>query len=218
MMVEIALADEAHPNLPDEVPPWSSSVIAKEGTWHLAARFRVGNTVYRGGEQRDLRRLWVTVGLGVSFPLFGFLVMRKVFPDSKVRAWAMLTTAPSVPGIDVDALLERRPDALVLDVREPEEYARHGHVPGAINVPQANLACRPDELPGDRPLLTICRGGVRSLRAGQYLKQAGFDEVASVKGGTEAWHAAGNRLDLDDTAGAQEPRVAESEWAHADAS
>ena len=159
MMVEIALADEAYPNLPDEVPPWSSSVIAKEGTWHLAARFRAGNTVYRGGEQRDLRRLWVTVGLGVSFPLFGFLVMRKVFPDSKVRAWAMLTTAPSVPGIDVDALLERRPDALVLDVREPEEYARHGHVPGAINVPQANLACRPDELPGDRPLLTICRGG-----------------------------------------------------------
>ncbi len=81
-----------------------------------------------------------------------------------------------------------------------------------------NLACRLDELPCDRPLLTICRGGVRSLRAGQYLKQAGFDEVASVKGGTEAWRAAGNRLGFDDTAGAQEPGIAESEWAHADAS
>jgi hypothetical protein len=42
--------------------------------------------------------------------------------------------------------------------------------------------------------------------------------VASVKGGTEARHAAGNRLDFDDTAGAPERRVAESEWAHADAS
>ena len=158
------------------------------------------------------------LGLGVSFLLFGFPVMRKVSSDSKFRAWAMLTTAPSVPEIDVDALLERHPDALVLDVREPGEYARHGHVPGAINVPQADLASRLDELPRDRPLLTVCRGGVRSLRAGQYLKQAGFDEVASVKGRTEAWRAAGNRLDFDDTAGAQEPRIAESESAYTDAS
>jgi rhodanese-related sulfurtransferase len=132
---------------------------------------------------------------------------------------AMLTTAPAVPEVDVDTLLERRPpDALVLDVREPEEYAHHGHVPGAINVPQAELASRLDELPRDRPLLTICRGGARSLRAGQYLKQAGFDEVASVKGGTEAWRAAGHRLDFDDTDGVEKPRIAESEWAHAGAS
>jgi rhodanese-related sulfurtransferase len=158
------------------------------------------------------------LGLGVSFRLFGFPVMRKVSSDSKFRAWAMLTTAPSVPEIDVDALLERRSDALVLDVREPGEYARHGHVPGAINVPQADLASRLDELPRDRPLLTVCRGGVRSLRAGQYLKQAGFGDVASVKGGTEAWRAAGNRLDFGDTVGAQEPRSAESGWAPADAS
>jgi rhodanese-related sulfurtransferase len=124
-----------------------------------------------------------------------------------------------VPEIDIGTLLERRsPDALVLHVREPEEYAHHGHVPGAINVPQADLACRLDELPRDRPLLTICRGGARSLRAGQYLKQAGFDEVASVKGGTEAWRAAGLRLDFDDTDGVEKPRIAESEWAHAGAS
>jgi glyoxylase-like metal-dependent hydrolase (beta-lactamase superfamily II)/rhodanese-related sulfurtransferase len=132
---------------------------------------------------------------------------------------AMLTTAPAVPEIDIGTLLERRsPDALVLDVREPEEYAHHGHVPGAINLPQADLACRLDELPRDRPLLTICRGGARSLRAGQYLKRAGFDEVMSVKGGTEARRAAGLRLDFDDTGGVEEPRIAESEWAHAGAS
>jgi hypothetical protein len=60
---EIDFVREAYPNLPDEVPPGSSFVIAKEGTGHLAARFRVGSTVYRGGGQRDLRRLWGTVGL-----------------------------------------------------------------------------------------------------------------------------------------------------------
>ena len=158
------------------------------------------------------------LGLGISFLLIGFTVMRGVSPVCRVRAWAMLTTAPAVPEIDVDALLERRLDALVLDVREPEEYARHGHVPGAINVPQADLAARLNELPRDRPLLTVCRGGVRSLRAGQYLKQAGFGDVASVKGGTEAWRAAGNRLDFGDTAGVQEPRIPGSERAPADIS
>jgi rhodanese-related sulfurtransferase len=109
------------------------------------------------------------------------------------------------------------PDAIVLDVREPEEYA-HGHVPGAINVPQADLASGLDELPRDRPILAICRGGSRSLRAAQYLEQAGFDQVASAKGGTEAWRAAGNRLALGDTSGVEEPRITEFGWAHAGAS
>ena len=63
MSAEILFVREAYPNLPDEVPPGSSFVFAKERTGHLAARFRVGNTVYRGGEQRDLRRLWGTVSL-----------------------------------------------------------------------------------------------------------------------------------------------------------
>ncbi len=132
---------------------------------------------------------------------------------------AMLTTTLTVPEIGIDALLDRRsPDAFVLDVREPEEYAHHGHVPGAINVPQAELASRVDELPRDRSLLTICRSGARSLRAAQYLKQVDFDRVASVKGGTEAWRAAGNQLAFGDTSEIEEPRIAESEWAHAGAS
>ena len=63
MSAEILFVGEAYPNLPDEVPPGSNFVFVKERTGHLAARFRVGNTVYRGGEHRDLRRLWGTVGL-----------------------------------------------------------------------------------------------------------------------------------------------------------
>ncbi len=129
---------------------------------------------------------------------------------------AMLTTTPIVAEIDVEALERRLPDTVVLDVRETEEYV-HGHVPGAISLPQADLASRLNELPRDRPLLTICRSGSRSLRAAQFLKQAGFDRVASVKGGTEAWRAAGHRLAFGDTSGVEEPRIAESEWAHAGA-
>jgi rhodanese-related sulfurtransferase len=103
--------------------------------------------------------------------------------------------------------------AIVLDVREPVEYAS-GHVPGAVNLPQADLADRLEELPRDRPVLLICQGGYRSLRAAQFLKQVGFTQVASVAGGTAAWVAAGKPLgrgEVDDRA----TRVIETEWAHA---
>ncbi|HKG25246.1 MAG TPA: rhodanese-like domain-containing protein, partial [Thermomicrobiales bacterium] len=129
-------------------------------------------------------------------------------------AWAMLTTAPEVAEIGIDELAGRPASAVVLDVREPEEFAA-GHVPGAINLPQADLATRRDDLPRDAPLLLVCQGGYRSLRAAQFLKQAGFDRVVSVRGGTEAWRAAGRPVEAE--AGAEAPRVVESEWAHAGA-
>jgi rhodanese-related sulfurtransferase len=75
----------------------------------------------------------------------------------------MLASTAAVPEIEVDALEARRDDALVLDVREPAEYD-HGHVPGSINLPQADLATRRDELPRDRPVYVLCQGGFRSLR------------------------------------------------------
>jgi glyoxylase-like metal-dependent hydrolase (beta-lactamase superfamily II)/rhodanese-related sulfurtransferase len=130
------------------------------------------------------------------------------------EAWAMLTTAPAVPEVGIEDLAARSAAAVVVDVREPDEFAA-GHVPGAISLPQADLAARLEELPSDRPLLLICQGGYRSLRAAQFLRQAGFARVASVRGGTEAWRTAGRPLEAED--GAQAPRVVESEWTHAGA-
>jgi len=129
--------------------------------------------------------------------------------------WAMLTSTPPVTEIDIGALEARPPDAVVLDVREPEEYA-HGHVPGAVSLPQADLASRLDEVPRDRPILTVCERGLRSLRAAQFLTQVGVTRVASVKGGTAAWRTAGKPLSFGDTA-LEKSRVAESEWTHAGA-
>jgi rhodanese-related sulfurtransferase len=126
--------------------------------------------------------------------------------------WAMLTSAPFVQEIDVDTLASRCAETMVLDVREPEEY-QHGHVPGALNLPQADLASRLDELPRDCPLLLICRSGARSLRAAQFLRQVGFEQVLNVQGGTEAWRAAGKPLAFGEK-NADKPPVIESAWAH----
>jgi hydroxyacylglutathione hydrolase len=110
--------------------------------------------------------------------------------------WAMLTSAPPIAAVDVDGLAARPAEALLLDVREPEEYAA-GHVPGAISLPQSEIASRLDELPRDVPLYMICRGGVRSLHAGQFLRQAGLARIINVEGGTLAWMEAGKPLERE---------------------
>jgi rhodanese-related sulfurtransferase len=115
--------------------------------------------------------------------------------------------------VTVDEMRVRPAHAAVIDVREPEEFA-NGHAPGAVNLPQADLATRLNEVPRDRPVFVICQGGFRSLRAAQFLRQRGFQDVASVKGGTEACRAAGCEMILE-SAHAPEPAFIETEWAHA---
>ncbi|MGH2533231.1 MAG: MBL fold metallo-hydrolase [Thermomicrobiales bacterium] len=127
--------------------------------------------------------------------------------------WAMLTSLSDVPEIDVAEVERWEPDAVVIDVREPAEYAS-GHVPGAVNVPQADLATRLGDLPRDREVLLICQSGYRSMRAAQFLRQVGFDQVASVAGGTGAWISAGRPVDRQWIKG-EAPRIVETEWAHA---
>jgi rhodanese-related sulfurtransferase len=74
-------------------------------------------------------------------------------------------------------------------VREPAEYAA-GHVPGALSLPQADLASRLQEVPRERELLVVCESGTRSLRAAHFLKQVGFERVSNLVGGTAAWRNA----------------------------
>jgi hydroxyacylglutathione hydrolase len=129
--------------------------------------------------------------------------------------WAMLTSTPAVDAVEVDALQAPDRKGVLVDVREPEEYVA-GHVPGALNLPQADLASRLEELPRDQPLLIICQHGMRSLRAAQFLKQAGFTSVATVTGGTSAWFSAGRPMVTGEMP-VKLPRVVESLWPHAGA-
>ena len=131
--------------------------------------------------------------------------------------WAMLTTSPHVDELDLDALASSlQSEAIVLDVREPEEYDQ-GHVPGAVNLPQADLASRLNELDQAVPIITICAHGNRSLRSAQFLKQMGFSNVTSVRDGTEGWRAEGKPLEGVTATAPQGPRIIETEWAHAGA-
>jgi len=82
-----------------------------------------------------------------------------------------------------------REGALLLDVREPEEFDA-GHAPGARPVPLGELSQRLDELTAAPTIVCVCRSGVRSAAAAEALASAGYDAINLV-GGMLAWAAEG---------------------------
>ena len=92
---------------------------------------------------------------------------------------------------ELNPLIER--GAVIVDVREPDEYLE-GHVPGAVNVPLANV---PDNLEAFRkpvPVYVVCHSGGRSMRACEFLLAQGIDTVVNVAGGTSGFASLGYAL------------------------
>jgi rhodanese-related sulfurtransferase len=81
-----------------------------------------------------------------------------------------------------EAQRRQQAGALIVDVREPEEW-REGHVAGAKHIPLGSLTTRLAELPRDQEILTFCRSGNRSARAQQLLQGQGCGTVRNVSGG-----------------------------------
>ena len=87
-----------------------------------------------------------------------------------------------------------REGALLLDVREPEEW-RAGHIAGSVHVPLGELD--PTDVPRDVPVVAVCRSGNRSGSAAVALRAPGH-QVVNRAGGVSARHRAGLDLVTDD--------------------
>jgi glyoxylase-like metal-dependent hydrolase (beta-lactamase superfamily II)/rhodanese-related sulfurtransferase len=106
--------------------------------------------------------------------------------------------------IDVDTLrawLDTRRPVVVLDVRTKADRAEWA-IPGSIHVDayaalKANDSHALDaiDLPGDRPVVTVCGAGKISLVAAEQLRARGF-EAYSLAGGMQAWSLAWNTAEL----------------------
>ncbi len=98
---------------------------------------------------------------------------------------------PSVDVAEADRRLREDPARpVLLDVREQNEFIEV-RAPGALLLPTSSLAARIGEVPTDRPLLVVCRTGVRSAAVTGYLARTGRSDVFNVTGGMEAWEQAG---------------------------
>lgn len=108
--------------------------------------------------------------------------------------WPLLRRTTGGPWVNTTQATQliNREDALVVDVREPNEFAA-GHVLGAKNVPLAKLDASGAELTKkkERPVIVYCDSGERSAKALTALKKHGFTRVANLSGGMGAWQQAG---------------------------
>ena len=125
---------------------------------------------------------------------------------------------------DLTRRLEQDAPPLLLDVREPAEFAQ-ARIPGSLNVPRGVLeqACEWDfeetvpELAGRKgwPIVVVCRSGNRSILAADVMLQLGFSDVVSLKTGLRGWNdfeqplvdAEGNTVDADEGELRLVPRV-----------
>ncbi len=93
-----------------------------------------------------------------------------------------------VPAMTVEELkqrLDRGEDLFILDVREPHEYQICNL--GGYLIPLGDLPKRVHELDSSREIVAHCRSGVRSAKAVDFLRQAGFQKVKNLTGGVLAW-------------------------------
>lgn len=101
---------------------------------------------------------------------------------------------------ELDRFLRERPDAILVDVRDPWEHeAGRPLIQGrtALNVPLSRLPSQLAQWLGveSRPLVFICRLGTRSQRAAQCLHRAGYAEAWHLGGGL-ALHFSGRKIEL----------------------
>ena len=75
----------------------------------------------------------------------------------------------------------------LLDVREPWEIAA-ARIEGCVHIPMGEIPSRAhQELDPDQHVVVVCHLGVRSLNVAHWLRQQGFENVQSMRGGIDTW-------------------------------
>jgi rhodanese-related sulfurtransferase len=116
------------------------------------------------------------------------------FVSGAMLVWPLVrrgVAGASVGTLEATMLINQK-DAVVVDVREPGEFAQ-SHILNARNVPLGELAARIKELERfkDKPLIVSCATGNRSGSAAALLRKQGFSSVVNLSGGLAAWQQAG---------------------------
>jgi uncharacterized NAD(P)/FAD-binding protein YdhS len=80
-------------------------------------------------------------------------------------------------------------DVFIIDVRTPSEW-NHGHISSAHHMELAKFKDLISQVPQNQKIATICGSGFRASIAASLLQKNGFDDVANVQGGMQAWRQA----------------------------
>jgi rhodanese-related sulfurtransferase len=120
---------------------------------------------------------------------------------AKTAAELVAEAKGQVENLDVEAVAAELEagDAVLIDIREPEELVETGKIPGSVHVPRGMLEFRADptssyhQEPFDpsRRVILHCAAGGRSALAASTLQDMGYENVAHLDGGITAWTEAG---------------------------
>ena len=107
----------------------------------------------------------------------------------------LTTTKTQIREVDTaegERLVDR--GALLLDVREPDEYEQ-GAIQGSLHIPRGHLEAQIESRVTDRnqAIVVMCAGGVRSAFAAKTLEELGYTDVVSMDGGFNRWKDEGRR-------------------------
>jgi rhodanese-related sulfurtransferase len=127
----------------------------------------------------------------VDFVLQNIFLIVVAFVSGAMLLWPLVTR--QLAGATVGTLQATRlinDGAVILDVREPAEYAA-GHLANSRNIPTAEIDKRAAELPAGKAVVVVCASGSRSARAASALRKGGRADVFCLEGGLSGWQQAG---------------------------
>jgi rhodanese-related sulfurtransferase len=134
------------------------------------------------------------INILMKFATDNVFLIAVAFVSGAMLIWPALRRGAAGPAISVQqaTLMINREDALVLDVREAQEFAKE-HILHARNLPLSRIEAGAADLQKHKakPVIVYCENGSRSGKAASLLRKLGFERVFPLAGGLAAWHQAG---------------------------
>ncbi len=129
----------------------------------------------------------------MDFFINNWVLIAVAFVTGAMLVWPAVSGRTGVDAVSVpDAVtLINREKAVLIDVSEPDEYAR-AHPGGAKNLPMAQIEEKLNSVVKNKalPVILVCATGSRSAKAVAMAKKAGFENAQSLAGGLSGWRAA----------------------------
>ncbi len=141
---------------------------------------------------------FVSALIGASLSISSPPLAQSLPPAVKQNVQAAPKPVKTIGMEEYRKVVENPGSALIIDVREPQEYAA-GHVPGAINIPRGVIQTEiwkhvgsAEKADAERPIVLQCQSGKRATLAAQTLGELGFTQTSAVIMNLDDWKKAGN--------------------------
>lgn len=125
--------------------------------------------------------------------IFFIIALLAIFSCSKNQS---SDSIDSLTAQKFEEIVNTNKDAIILDVRTPEEYSE-GHISGAVNIDYMNEDFEQEiaKLNKSKTYLVYCKAGVRQDKASTRMKELGFEHILLLDGGITSWQQNGMPLE-----------------------